>query len=129
MTIRSQYLLIAHAAHLLVRLRVNIRVRSKNMIADVLLDRLFQKQLANAVTEHTKDRFKRLAEDLRQKITCVFALQIAAVEQNCLFNELVLRAAPITFVVFLHPLPNCIFHPDCVAASFFCFHGQNLPKS
>ena len=80
MTIRSQYLLIAHAAHLLVRLRVNIRVRSKNMIADVLLDRLFQKQLANAVTEHTKDRFERFSEDLRQEVSGIFALQIAAVK-------------------------------------------------
>ena len=129
MTIRSQYLLIAHAAHLLVRLRVNIRVRSKNMIADVLLDRLFQKQLANAVTEHTKDRFERFSEDLRQEVSGIFALQIAAVKQNCFCNEFVLRAASVAFVVFLHPLPNRIFHPDCVAASFFCFHVQNLPKS
>ena len=128
MTIRSQYLLIAHAAHLLVRLRVNIRVRSKNMIADVLLDRLFQKQLANAVTEHTKDRFERFSEDLRQEVSGIFALQIAAVKQNRFCNEFVLRAASVAFVVFLHPLPNRIFHPNGVAASFFCFHGQNLQK-
>ena len=44
------------------------------MIADVLLDSLLEKQLANAVTEHTKDRFERFSEDFRQKISGVLAL-------------------------------------------------------
>ena len=99
------------------------------MIADVLLDSLFQKQFADAVTKHTEDSFQRFSEDFRQEVSGISALQIAAVKQNCLCNEFVLRAASVAFVVFLHPLPNCIFHPNCVAASFFCFHGQNLLKS
>ena len=99
------------------------------MITDILLNSLLEKQLADAVTKHTEDGFERFAEDFRQEVSGIFALQIAAVEQNCLCNELVLCAASVAFVVFLHPLPNRIFHPDCVAASFFCFHVQNLPKS
>ena len=88
-----------------------------------------EQQLADAVTKHTEDSFQRFSEDFRQEVSGIFALQIAAVKQNCFCNEFVLRAASVAFVVFLHPLPNCIFHPDCVAASFFCFHVQNLPKS
>ena len=129
LSICPQYLLIAHTAHFLVCCRVNIRVRRKDVIADVLLDSLFQKQFADAVTKHTEDSFQRFSEDFRQEVSGVFALQITAVEQNCFCNEFVLRAAPITFVVFLHPLPYSIFHPNCMTASFFCFHVQNLLKS
>ena len=50
------------------------------MIANILLDSLFQKQLADAVTEHTEDGFQRLAENLRQEVSSIFALQIAAVK-------------------------------------------------
>ena len=50
------------------------------MITDVLLDSLLEKQLADAVTEHTEDGFKCFAKELRQKISGVFALQIAAVK-------------------------------------------------
>ena len=99
------------------------------MITDVLLNSLFQKQFADAVTEHTENGFERFSEDLRQEVSGIFTLQIAAIEQNCLCNKLVLCAASVAFVVFLHPLPNCILHPNCVAASFFCFHVQNLLKS
>ena len=99
------------------------------MIANILFHRLLEKQLANAVTEHTKDGFQRFTEDFRQEVSSVFALQIAAVKHDCFCNELVLRATYVTFVVFLHPLPNRILHPNCVSASSFCFHGQNLPKS
>ena len=56
LTVRLQYLLITHAAHFLVCCRVNIRVRRKDVIADVLLDSLSQKQFADAVTEHIEDR-------------------------------------------------------------------------
>ena len=129
LSIRPQHLLIAHAAHLLIRRGINIRITGENVVHHIVFHGLLEQQPADAVAEHTKDRFKRLAEDLRQKITCVFALQIAAVEQNCLFNELVLRAASISFVVFLHPLPDGIVHPDRVPASFFCFRVQNLLKS
>ena len=87
-----------------------------------------EQQLADAIPEHTEDGFERFSEDFRQEVSGVFALQIAAVEQNCLCNKLVLCAASVAFVVFLHPLPNRIFHPDCVAASFFCFHAQTLLK-
>ncbi len=44
------------------------------MIADVLLDSLFQKQLADAVTEHTENCFERFTKDLRQKVSSVLAL-------------------------------------------------------
>ena len=99
------------------------------MIADVLLDSLFQKQFADAVTKHTEDSFQRFSEDFRQEVSGIFALQIAAVKQNCFCNEFVLRAASVAFVVFLNPLPYGIFHPNCMTASFFCFHVQNLLKS
>ena len=56
LTVCPQHLLIAHTAHFLVCCRVNIRVRRKDVIADVLLDSLFQKQFANAVTKHTEDK-------------------------------------------------------------------------
>ena len=55
LTVCPQHLLIAHTAHFLVCCRVNIRVRRKDVIADVLLDSLFQKQFADAVTKHTED--------------------------------------------------------------------------
>ena len=55
MSVCPQHLLIAHTAHFLVCCRVNIRVRRKDVIADVLLDSLFQKQFADAVTKHTED--------------------------------------------------------------------------
>ena len=50
------------------------------MITDVLLDSLLQKQLADAVPEHTEDGFERFSEDLRQEVSGIFALQIAAVK-------------------------------------------------
>ena len=65
LTVRPKHLLIAFSAHLLVRLRIDIRVRSKDMIADILLDCLLEKQLANAVPEHTEDGFERFTEDFR----------------------------------------------------------------
>ena len=77
------------------------------MIADVLLNSLLQKQLADAVTKHTENGFERFSEDLWQEVSGIFALQIAAVKQNCFCYEFVLRAASVAFVVFLHPLPNC----------------------
>ena len=65
LTVCPQHLLIAFSAHLLVRLRVNIRVRSEDVIADILLDSLFEKQLADPVPEHTEDGFERFTEDFR----------------------------------------------------------------
>ena len=44
------------------------------MIADVLLDSLFQKQFADAVTKHTEDSFQRFSEDFRQEVSSVLAL-------------------------------------------------------
>ena len=44
------------------------------MIANILLDRLLQKQLADAVTEHTENGFQRFTKDLRQKVSSVLAL-------------------------------------------------------
>ena len=67
LAVRPQHLLIAFSAHLLVRLRVDIRVRRENMVADVLLDRLLEQQLADAVPEHTEDCLQRFTEDLRQE--------------------------------------------------------------
>ena len=50
------------------------------MVAYVLLDRLLEQQLADAVTEHTQDGFQRFTEDLRQEVSSVFTLQIATVK-------------------------------------------------
>ena len=69
-----QHLLIAHAAHFLVCCRVNIRVRSEDMIANVLLDCLLEQELPHAVAEHTEDGFERFTKDLRQEVSGVFAL-------------------------------------------------------
>ena len=80
LTVRPQHLLIAHAAHFLICCRIDIRVRRKNMVAYVLLDRLLEQQLADAVTEHTEDGFQRFTEDLRQEVSSVFTLQIATVK-------------------------------------------------
>lgn len=87
LTVRSQHLLIAHATHFLVCCRVNIRVRRKDVIADVLLNSLLEQQLADAIPEHTENGFERFTKDLWQKVSGIFALQIAAVEQNCLCNR------------------------------------------
>ena len=93
--IRPQHLLIAFSAHLLVGLCVDVRVRSEDVIADVLLNSLLQKQLADAISEHTENGFKRFAEDLRQEISSIFTLQIAAVEQDRPFNELALAVTSV----------------------------------
>ena len=69
LTVRPQHLLIAHTAHFLVCCRVNIRVRRKDMITNILLDSLLEKQLADAVTEHTEDGFERFSEDFRQEVS------------------------------------------------------------
>ena len=53
---------------------------SSSMVAYVLLDRLLEQQLADAVTEHTQDGFQRFTKDLRQEVSSVFTLQIAAVK-------------------------------------------------
>ena len=65
------------------------------MIADVLLDSLLQKQLADTIPEHTEDCLQRFTKDLRQEVSGILALQIAAVELNCLFHKLALAAASI----------------------------------
>ncbi len=44
------------------------------MIANILLDSLFQKQFADAVTEHTEDGFERFTKDLRQEVSGILAL-------------------------------------------------------
>ena len=80
LTVRSQHLLITHAAHFLVRFCVNIRIRCNDMIANILLNSLLQKQFADSISEHTEDGFERFSEDLRQKVSGIFALQIAAVK-------------------------------------------------
>ncbi len=56
------------------------------MITDILLDRLLEKQLADAVTEHTEDGFERFSKDFRQEVSGVFTLQIATVELNCFLS-------------------------------------------
>ena len=88
-----------------------------------------EQQLADAIPEHTEDGFERFSEDFRQEVSGVFALQIATIKHDCLCNELILCAAGVAFVVLLYPLPYGIFHPNCMTASFFCFHVQNLQKS
>ena len=50
------------------------------MITDILLNSLLEKQFADAVTEHTEDGFERFTKDLRQEVSGIFALQIAAVK-------------------------------------------------
>ena len=123
LTVRPQYLLIAFSAHLLVRLRVDIRVRSENMIADVLLDSLLQKQLADTIPEHTEDCLQRFTKDLRQEVSSVFTLQIAAVKENGFVNEVILRRAAIQLVVVLHLAPRRVIQPDGMTAFFLCFYG------
>ena len=123
LAVRPQHLLIAFSAHLLVRLRVNIRIRSKDMIADVLLDGLLEKQFADAVTEHTEDGFERFAKDFRQEVSCVLTLQIAAIELNCFVNEVILRRASVQLVVVLHLAPCRVIQPNGMAAFFLCFYG------
>ena len=80
LSICPQYLLIAHAAHFLVCRCINVCIRRNDMITDVLLNSLLQKQLADAIPEHTEDGFERFSEDLRQEVSGIFALQIAAVK-------------------------------------------------
>ena len=82
LSVCPQHLLIAHTAHFLVCCCINVCIRRNDMITDVLLNSLLQKQLADTVTEHTEDRFERFAEDFWQEVSGIFALQIAAVEQN-----------------------------------------------
>ena len=65
------------------------------MIADVLLDSLLQKQLADTIPEHTEDCLQRFTKDLRQEVSGILALQIAAVEQNRFFDELALAVTSV----------------------------------
>ena len=93
------------------------------MIADVLLDRLLEKQLADAVPEHTEDGFERFAKDLGQEVSGIIALQIAAIELNCFVNEVILRRATVQLVVVLHLAPRRVIQPNGMAAFFLCFYG------
>ena len=93
------------------------------MIADVLLDGLLEKQLADAVPEHTEDGFERFSKDFRQEVSGVFTLQIATVELNCFVNEVILRCAAVQLVVVLHLAPCCIVQPDGMTAFFLRFYG------
>ena len=99
------------------------------MIADVLLDSLLQKQLADTIPEHTEDGLQRFSEDLRQEVACIFTLQIAAIELNCFVNEVILRRAAVQLVVVLHLAPCCIVQPDGMTAFFLRFYcGHPLQK-
>lgn len=93
------------------------------MIADILLDGLLEKELANAIPEHTEDRFKRFAEYLRQEVSGILALQIAAVKENGFVNEVILRRAAVQLVVVLHLAPRRVIQPDGMTAFFLCFYG------
>ena len=93
------------------------------MIADVLLDSLLQKQLADTIPEHTEDCLQRFTKDLRQKVPGILALQIATVELNCFVNEVILRRAAVQLVVVLHLAPCCIVQPDGMTAFFLRFYG------
>ena len=93
------------------------------MIADVLLDCLLEKQLADAVPEHTEDGFERFSKDLRQEVSGVFTLQIATVELNCFVNEVILRRAAVQLVVVLHLAPRRVIQPDGMTAFFLRFYG------
>ena len=134
LAVRPQHLLIAFSAHLLVRLRVDICVRRENMIADVLLDSLLQKQLADTIPEHTEDCLQRFTEDLRQEISGIFTLQITAVKENGFVNEVILRRAAVQLVVVLHLAPRRVVQPNGMTAFFLCFYGvhplqkQKAPK-
>ena len=97
------------------------------MIADVLLDSLLQKQLADTIPEHTEDCLQRFTKDLRQEVSGVLTLQIAAIELNCFVNEVILRRASVQLVVVLHLAPCRIVQPNGMAAFFLCFYGVHLP--
>ena len=56
---------------------------------------LLQKQLADAIPEHTEDGFERFAKDFRQEVSGILALQIATVEQNRFFDELALAVTSV----------------------------------
>ena len=104
------------------------------MVADVLLDGLLQKQLANAIPKHTEDGFERFSKDFRQKVSGILTLQIAAIELNCFVNEVILRRAAVQLVVVLHLAPCRVIQPNGMAAFFLCFYGvhplqkQKAPK-
>ena len=104
------------------------------MIADILLDSLLEKQLADAITEHTEDGFERFSKDFRQEVACIFTLQIAAIELNCFVNEVILCRAAVQLVVVLHLAPRRVIQPDGMTAFFLCFYGvhplqkQKAPK-
>ena len=65
------------------------------VVHHIVLHGLLEQQPPDAITEHTEDSFQRFAEDLRQEVSGVFALQITAVELNRLFHELALATASI----------------------------------
>ena len=93
------------------------------MIADVLFNGLLQKQLADAIPEHTEDGFQRFTKDLGQEVSGVLALQIAAIELNCFVNEVILRRATVQLVVVLHLAPCRVIQPNGMTAFFLCFYG------
>ena len=104
------------------------------MIADVLLNGLFEKQLANAISEHTEDGFERFTKDLWQEVSGILALQITAVKENGFVNEVILRRAAVQLVVVLHLAPRRVVQPNGMTAFFLCFYGvhplqkQKAPK-
>ena len=93
------------------------------MIANILLDRLLQKQFADSISEHTENGFERFTKDLWQKVSGIFTLQIAAIELNCFVNEVILRRATVQLVVVLHLAPRRVIQPNGMAAFFLCFYS------
>ena len=98
------------------------------MIANILLDRLLEQQLADAIPEHTEDGFERFSEDLRQEVSGILALQITAVKENGFVNEVILRRAAVQLVMVLHLAPCCVIQPNGMAAFFVCFDRDHPPK-
>ena len=98
------------------------------MIADILLDCLLEKQLADAVPEHTEDGFERFTKDLWQKVSGILALQITAVKENGFVNEVILRRTAVQLVVVLHLAPRRVIQPNRMSAFFLCFDCYHPQK-
>lgn len=125
---RLRDLLIAHVPHFLIGRGIYVCVAGENVIHHVVLHGLLEQQPSHAVSKQAKRSLQRLCKKLRQEITRAFAVEIAAVEADRIFHELVLRAASVTFILFLHHQPYCIPQPDRMATFPFCTQGISSLK-
>ena len=68
--------------------RVNVCIRSEDVIVDVLLDRQFEKLPPDALCKHAERTVQHMLQGARKVCACLQRVQKPCVKPDCLFDEL-----------------------------------------